>query len=497
MKSPFQVTLLCGLLTAAVCGGAAWFYPWPEFSRDQLGAGQGLFAPFDAGRVWSIRIVEFDQEKQTPRGFALQRSGERWLAAAQGGFPCNNVARRTSVVNALIRLVDSKAILDNPSDRQEDHIKYGVVDPSELQPNTSRAGVGTHVILEDRNRQTLAELIVGLPVDDAQRTGQAFVRIPGQPQVYLTEFAPGVLSTEFRDWVDTNLFQLRTQARPDGETIRNAVVTSPSAAEAIFEKKPPDAHAWRGEVSLSNGRLATRNIERWSGQAWDRCEALPAVQQQLVEAVSQLGGIPVVDARPLSQPLGENLSTSATAGDSSLYSELWENGFRQVAAAGEALKFESAGGMLEVSVDSGWKMTMFLGPVYPEQKTSSKLARMAVLRAVAEPDRFPKPAEPLAAADGQLTDEQRREYNRQIEAWQKEIDSANARVSAFNLQHGRWMYVLDESTVRRLIPKLPELKVISSAAPAAAETPAGPADPATPPVSPEKSGGGQSAETPG
>lgn len=459
MKSSLQVTLLMALVVGAICGGAAWYYPWPDPTAGALAADQGLFAPFDASNVWSIGISRFDQEKQVAGGFVLQRRGERWLAPAFAGFPCDNIQLRTSLVNAVARLADPKTILETRSDEQEDHFKYGVVDPDELQQGVSRAGIGTRVTLEDRNRQTLASLIIGLPVEGALKEGQCFVRVPGQPQVYLAEFPAAVLSTDFRNWVDPNLFQLQTQLRRDGELPERFVFTSQPGATAEFTGSAPGPNAWRAAIAVQSGGLVLERIEMRAAAGWEPAVATPEAQQALQMSLTRTVEIPVEDVRSFSRPLVDNLiNPAAVAGKKELYEELVSLGFRQVGAEGQPVRLESMGGSIEIGTVSGVRMTMQLGADYSEPKTRSKIARIAILRAQLDEARLPKPQPPVPADGAALTDEQQREYNRNVEAWQKSVESARTRVEAFNRRHGPWGYVIDENSVRRWFPVLPGLQ---------------------------------------
>lgn len=481
MNSPTRTTLLMGLIAAASCSAAAWFYPWPAPPGDRLAVGQGLFAPFDQARVWGLEIVQYDPDQQLNQTLTLQRQGDRWLAPAHAGFPSDNTAQRSAVINSLIRLTEGAAVLQRISDSQEDHVKYGVVDPVDYQQLTNRAGIGKRVRLEDRNRRELATLVVGEALASEQGAKQAFVRIAGQPQVYLAEFDPAVLNVEFRNWIDPNLFGLRTQLRPDGELAREAVLTSAIAGAAAMGSAAPGEGAWRATLAFSSRGFALKTLEAPAASGWQPVDTASALASQLAAAANRLGMIPVDDVRAKPEPLANSLA-GAIAGPAALYEPLKEPGFAQTAAEGEPLRLLSAGGQIEVLTESGIRLRMLLGNVFPAAQTESKLARFALLHAEAIAD-WHKPPEPPAGVDGaEPTDDQRRQFSRETEAWEAQKTSQAELARAFNARHSRWLYLIDESVVSLIMPPVAGLAPPATApASSGNESPEGD-PPATPPA---------------
>ncbi len=465
MNSPTRTTLLMGLIAAVCCSAAAWFYPWPAPPGDRLAAGQGLFAPFDQARIWGLEIVQYDAGQQLNQSLVLQRQGDRWLAPAHAGFPSDNTAQRLAVINSLIRLTEGSAVLERISDSQEDHVKYGVVDPGDYQQLTNRTGIGVRVRLEDRNRRELATLVVGEPLNSEQGEKQAFVRIAGQPQVYLAEFDPAVLTVEFRNWIDPNLFGLRTQLRPDGEFAREAVMTSAIAGVAAMSGAPAGEGAWRATLAFSSRGFALRTLEVPAGSGWQPADPPAEPAALIAAAANRLGTIPVDDVRAKPEPLADNFAGSL-AGPAALYDPLKEPGFAQSAAEGEPLRLQSAGGQVEVLTESGIRLRMLLGSAFPAAQTESKLGRFALLHAEAIAD-WHKPPEPPAGVDGaEPTDDQRRQFSRETEAWEKQKAAQAELAKAFNARHFRWLYLIDENVVGLIMPTVTGL-----------------APPATPPAS--------------
>ncbi len=507
MSSPIRTTLLMGIIAAAVCGAAAFYYPHSDAAGGTgLGQNKGLYEAFEADRVWAIEIVRFNPDKQMNEKLSLQRRGDRWLIPAHASFPTDFVARRTAVLNALTGLTKPEGILEQRSDEQKDHIKYGVVDPAEFEQSGNRAGIGTRVTLEDKNRQTVASLIVGLPIEDDNRTGQTFVRIPGEPQVYLAEINPAILSVEFRDWVDSNLFGLRTQARPVGEPVSRITITSAAASAAMMDNSPASpsgsSTAWRGtvETSVAANGLILGGLEVFQNGKWVEAEKNSQVGRALTAAAASVAVLPVTDVRALPKETAENLLAGGPASADPVYAPLNETGIRQTAVEGQPLQFVSTGGRIEVETTSGLRLSMVIGNAFADTQSKTKLARAALFFAEVLPEKFPEPPAPTGENGADPTDEQQREYNRAVEARNEQLRIAAESAATFNRQRSRWLFVLDEEVIGSVIPTLDDLKTAETEPPtgsAAGATDAGSESPTDRPPE-ENSGAGQpAADDPG
>jgi len=99
-------------------------------------------------------------------------------------------------------------ILENRSDSPGDHTLYGVVDPDPKTLKSGTTGVGTRVVLRDKNDKALVSLIVGKQVED--REGLHYVRRVGQDPVYTVAVKTDKISTKFEDWIEKDLLKLNS-----------------------------------------------------------------------------------------------------------------------------------------------------------------------------------------------------------------------------------------------------------------------------------------------
>ena len=207
MNSAFRATLIMMLIAMIASIAAAYYYPWPE--NDSLGEriNQPLFevfgADFDMNDIRGIEIVKFNDDRNEIQDIKLRRRGESWIIPATGNFVATNIKRISEVGSSLT----DRKIREEMSDTQEDHIKFGVVDPAQFATSI-RSSLGTKLIIEGRQGKELASLIIGKAVKSDSQVPQRFVRIPDQPQVYVIDFDANLLSTNMESWIDPNLLRL-------------------------------------------------------------------------------------------------------------------------------------------------------------------------------------------------------------------------------------------------------------------------------------------------
>lgn len=162
--------------------------------------GQEFFPQFtDPAAAVELEVTEFSEEKATARKFAVRRDKDgRWTIPSHGGYPADAKDRMGKAAAMLIGLTKARAV----SDRKEDHVAYGVVDP--LDESADPAGRGTRVTMKDSAGNVLADLIVGNELDG--KLDVYYVREPGKRRSYSTELE-GELSTKFSDWIETDLLK--------------------------------------------------------------------------------------------------------------------------------------------------------------------------------------------------------------------------------------------------------------------------------------------------
>ncbi len=216
MNSAFRATMVMLLIALITSITAAYYYPWPEIETSGERINQPLFEvfanDFDMDDIRGIEIMNFNDDRNELQDIKLRRRGESWIIPAVGNFVATNIKRISDVSSSLT----DKKIREEMSDTQEDHIKFGVVDPSQFATSV-RSSLGTKLIIEGRQGEELASLIIGKAVKSDSQVPQRFVRIPDQPQVYVIDFDANLLSTNMESWVDPNLLRLASESNPGGQ----------------------------------------------------------------------------------------------------------------------------------------------------------------------------------------------------------------------------------------------------------------------------------------
>lgn len=164
--------------------------------------GEEFFPAFTASdAAVELEVTEFNAEKATARKFAVSRDKDgRWIIPSHGGYPADAKDQMGKAAAMLIGLTKTRAV----SDRKEDHVEFGVVDP--LDPSSDSAGRGSRVVMRDNSGNPLADLIVGQEVDG--KLDVYYVREPGKRRTYSTKLE-GELSTRFADWIETDLLKAK------------------------------------------------------------------------------------------------------------------------------------------------------------------------------------------------------------------------------------------------------------------------------------------------
>jgi Domain of unknown function (DUF4340) len=144
----------------------------------------------------------------------IHRVDRGWALAERNDYPIQSEKVR-EVVRGLVQLEKAEA----KTIRSERYTRLGVEDVgapgAKSKEVTLMAAAGTRI----------AELIVGNPGTGVGAEGASFVRVPGDPQVWLAKGTVNV-SVEPRDWVERNLIDIPAAdirqvrvVRPDRSTL--------------------------------------------------------------------------------------------------------------------------------------------------------------------------------------------------------------------------------------------------------------------------------------
>jgi hypothetical protein len=149
-----------------------------------------------------LRIARFDKDTSQVHEFEVAEEDGLWVIPSKDGYPAD--AQR-QMAEAATSLMDRK-ILDVASNEASDHEQYGVIDPLSPKLDAGQAGVGTRVTLSDVHNDPLVDLIIGREVKDAPN--QRYAREASRDVVYVIEFDPTKLTTNFEDWIEKDLLKI-------------------------------------------------------------------------------------------------------------------------------------------------------------------------------------------------------------------------------------------------------------------------------------------------
>lgn len=154
-----------------------------------------------AARV--LEIVEYDADTASVKPFQVQFADGVWTIPSHHDYPAKAQDRLARLAGAVASMKKDTI----RSDRADDHEALGVVDPLDAKA-TSLRGRGTHVTLRDKpGGKVLADFIVGGEVPG--RPGMRYVRQAGKNRTYGVNLSLD-LSTEFANWIDTDLLNVPT-----------------------------------------------------------------------------------------------------------------------------------------------------------------------------------------------------------------------------------------------------------------------------------------------
>ncbi len=450
---PTTITLMLGVASAICSALAAFYYPWPTPELTSERVNQPIFEAFDSKQVRSIEVIQFNDDRQLLKKIGLERKGEKWTLPAFGSFTVSNISRISAVINSL----SDCRVLQLESDQQTDHLKYQVLDPDDPESANSPSGMGQKITLKDRNQKQLGSLIVGAALTTQDGQLKRFVRIPGEPQVYVVDFDASVLATEFGDWVDPNVLQIQTSQNGPGNPFHSMHINHYRLQpDKLIEALPE--WIYRGQVVLKNNALAIETLEQPEGESWTAIttddQTLPIFQT----AVSMLPQLFFGNVRAKGSALTTALKSSSKVAAKETFQPMLELGFKQVGEVDTPVEFAATGGDVAVTFSNGLRIQLLLGNVAAASQGESKLSRWVMFLASTAEDVLKKPEPPAGHNNNELTEDQQRTYNRSLEQWQERVEMAQQAADGFNQLHAPWYYAVDEDVISKLRPDLPARK---------------------------------------
>ena len=443
--NPIKKTLLMGVLAAIFCGAAAYYYPRTAAEAVTGETGQKLFEEFE-NQVWTIQIAKFNRENENLKSLSLRRKGQKWLIGK------SKMVLTGALITVAAGSLNEKTILQEESDDEQDHAKFGVVDPLQFQAVKNRGSLGTKITLEDVNRNTLGSLIVGHRVKNTQ--SQYYVRKPGQPKVYTVEFDPRVLTTAIGDWMDPNIAGLQTQRNPDGLVAQLVSIDNYRMDTTGPEKGNVD-YFYEATWQITPNGIRLKELKTPSEDGGTVVQPSKEQQQKLSNTLRLLGSIRMIDAQTKSPALADAISTAGVELTAKQFAPAAEKGFALVEVDGQP-KFRGSNGSVTVVSKQGVEVTLLFGGITTTSEApADSLNYQMIVIAKVTPELRKKPAAPKPKTEGgELTDEQKKEFARATKQWKSKLESATQRVTDFNRQHADWYYVVSDELVSGLRPDL-------------------------------------------
>ncbi len=439
MKSAIQTTALMGVVAAIAAVAAAWVYPWPKVVTKNAQVNKPLFEDYETSSVRGIEVVTYNEDKSQIERLNLKRKGERWLIPQKSEFDVTGGDRVINITKAL----NGRTVLEVTSDSQTDHVKFGVVDPSENNTASSRSSLGARLELTDRNRKVIGSLIVGNAVKN--KPDNHYVRVTGKPTVYTIEFNKNMLSADFSKWTSPNLLGLPSSQ----STTRLASTIDVNKYRIADSNNREDIYNVRFAVTGEPARMSV--VSATVGDEEIEASELPSgFLQSVVQSLFQLQ---IADVVNQSKSAVKALSAEKDAGEEAAITALQEAGFfyRQWNAGGH--QFDAANGKVSIGMSDGVRYHVLVGGIANQvgNSDSLKLLYRVILTADVDESGFDEPEKP---SDVDKDEAVKKAYLRKVKEREQLIDTAQQMATEFNRKHSMWIYVMDETVIKGLLPEM-------------------------------------------
>ena len=401
--------------------------------------------------IWSrwrsIEITKFNDDRNELEGIRLRRKADQWIFLDKGNFVCTAAPLIAAVRGSL----NERKVREFMSDKEEDHIKYGVVDPARYSTSV-RSSLGTKLVLEDRQGKVIASLIVGKGVKSDSQVAQRFVRIPDQPNVYVIDFDARILTTDFSQWVDPNLLQLATQSNPNGQQTVEVIIDNYRFDPALIANADDRKLIYQAKFKLDPKRrqLAFDSLAiplPGVGQ-WKQITPNETQMRELAQWTSVAAKLDVANVKRKSKELISVLRNPTEDASEETLNELVSFGFHKTGFENAAFQFNATGGQFTIVTREGVRFNLYVGvfDTGSTENTSASLARYLMITVDVDYSSFPEPAAPDDPLD--------KTYLRAVEERKSNLGKARKTATDLNRIQADWFYIIDDAILSKLIPAL-------------------------------------------
>jgi hypothetical protein len=256
---------------AIVSSALAWMTTTRNYSTGPTGTqtkiNQVIFEKFtDPLAAASLKIIRYDSDAEKYAEFEVSKDRKTgvWTIPSNENYPADANRQMSEAANLFIGL---KA-LNVASEKRDEQTLFGVVEPDKKKEDSGGEGVGTLVQLRDEKGDILADLIIGKA--DSQDPKKRFVRIPTEDVIYVAEIDPSPLSTDFKQWIESDLLKL-SGADIEVLGIRNYSLVEVSRGQLEISKVY-DADLF---FNVRDGKWTARNLVAYEGKTPQIREILP------------------------------------------------------------------------------------------------------------------------------------------------------------------------------------------------------------------------------
>ena len=345
----------------AAVAGIVVLLAWTTSSRnsaapDKINLGKPLFEKFaDPLSAASLKILRYDTPKEDYVDFELARDRKvgLWTIPSHESYPADAAKQMSEAANLFVGL---KA-LDIASEKKAEHAMFGVIEPNKQNSDKGGEGVGMLVQMRDEKGDILTDLIIGKEIDKKKR----FARVPSEDVVYVIELDISPLSTDFKQWIESDLLKLSSN---DIETlgVRDYQLVQTTQGLALDRNYEADL-----AYSTANGQWSASRIMNFDSETPSEV-ALTAEEQlnatKLNEIKSTLDNLRIADVVKKPAGLAADLK-----GDKSLLSNqeslmsLQRRGFfpNPNQKGGDTVDFYSKSGELIVTLKDGVQYLLRFG----------------------------------------------------------------------------------------------------------------------------------------
>ncbi len=463
MSRHFQTTLIVAGIALATTMLAFAYYPWQTVDQSKVVGESNLFEDYDTSKVRKIEITRLNAENQLEQ-LVLRKKRDVWSLPAKNGYTADNIRLIAQVTNCLNDML-IQDIVDENDEKENDPRAKGVLDPEESIGKTE--GVGAKVKLFDRNDKEIGSLIVGAQEGEKNDLQQGektkhFVRLPGQPDIYLVDFDKRIMATDFRSWINPDLMRLSEQGgqSPKRLTIENYVINSETFTDNIPNNETPNRKFTTSVILLDARNFSWGTEKLLVPQGKELVDLMKIGQPRLAPnsmamILPPLVQIPILDVVAKPTAVAEKFNQSSIKLKPGDLKDFDTAGFR-VAEDGHV---QGLRGRMILETSAGIRFYIVFGGVTAGRKSTS-LNRYVIIYAEGNLGSFNKPKE---LTEAEKADQAKvGDYKKALQKYESQVLVNRNMTVDFNKTLAKWVFLVDDGVMQRYMPELDQAYLRSS-----------------------------------